>query len=211
MCGLFTITTRFTTLFGRQFELTSSPRYRLFPGEMASIVRGAADDIVCAPARWGFRPGWADKKRAQINARAERVAESPMFKSAFASRRCLIIADGFFEPNRRVAEKQYWWFHRPDDTPFAFAGIWTRFERDDDAYDNFAIITTAPNETVGAVHPRMPAILTEPEQAAWLDASPPEPGALARLLHPADDAMLVARRVPDNLYKLSRGDQRAIG
>lgn len=211
MCGLYTVRTTFTVVFGRRLELATPPAYKVLPGDNASIVRMQGSEPECVAARWGYRPGWAEKKQAQINARAERVAASPMFRDSLRQRRCLVVADGFFEPDRVSGTKRYYWFRCPGDAPFAFAGIWTRFERaGEPAYDNYAIITTEPNQLVATIHPRMPVILPDEAQTTWLDPDCTDPANLTPLLRSAPDALLDACRVSDNLYRLAAGDKATI-
>ena len=145
----------------------------------------AGDSRTLAMLRWGLIPSWAKDPaigHKLINARSETAAEKPSFRSAFRHRRCLIPADGFYEWKRRGGTRQPWLFCLRDGAPFAFAGLWERWtvpqdadltgslaERSPgDAVETCTILTTAANETVTAVHGRMPVILPPDAWDAWL-------------------------------------------
>ena len=105
-----------------------------------------------------------------INAKAETVAEKPAYRAAFKKRRCLVVADGFYEWKAAGAVKAPHWFTLREGRPFAFAGLWERWRKPDGAdLDSFTIITTEPNELTRAVHNRMPVILAPEHYARWLD------------------------------------------
>jgi putative SOS response-associated peptidase YedK len=211
MCGLYTLRTFYTVPFQRVVRVASETRYKVYPGEQAFIIRHGESGPEAVEARWGFRPSWAKRSRTPINARAETVASSRMFAGSLRQRRCLVPADGFYEPNRAVQHKAYVWFHRPDDEPFFFAGIWTRFAGEgEEPYENFAILTTEANDLIGAYHPRMPVLLEETERVAWLDPESRDTAFLEKMLHPAQRGLLEARHVPDNLYRLREDDPRCI-
>jgi putative SOS response-associated peptidase YedK len=141
--------------------------------------------------QWGLVPSWSapsDSNRGGlINARAETLEDKPSFAESFRTRRCLIPADGFYEWKRSGKWKQPYFFQLQDESQFAFAGIWDRWERDDLSITSCAIITTTPNELLAEIHDRMPAILTAEDQEAWLrnDADPRELKALLAP-YPAD-------------------------
>lgn len=152
--------------------------------------------------RWGLVPFWADDPKIgarMINARAETVAEKPAFRDAFAQRRCLVVADGFYEWQPRPGGRRKQPFHiaRSDHAPFAFAGLWATWRpkgasRDVEPLRSCTIITTDANARVADIHDRMPVILLPEQEQAWLDPSTP-PEVLRELLHPLP-ADLTARR-----------------
>lgn len=126
---------------------------------------------------WGFR---SKGESLLINARSETLAEKPSFREAFVGRRCLVPSDGFYE----WRGKQPFHVRRRDGRPMVFAGLWSRFGDD----TTCAIVTTAANATLSAVHHRMPVILEGPEQwGAWLDRDERDLVALEALLRPAPD------------------------
>jgi putative SOS response-associated peptidase YedK len=173
-----------------------APVYNVAPRAEMPAVRRRDDRKVLSILRWGLVPSWAkDPKMGDrlINARAEDVAEKPAFRTAFARRRCLVPADGFYEwqPVPGQKRKQPMFVHRRDGEPMAFAGLWEVW-RDRDAGEDadwlrtFAIVTTRPNDTLAPIHDRMPVILPESAWETWLDPQA-DPGVLESLLVPAPD------------------------
>ncbi len=124
---------------------------------------------------WGLVPFWAkdvSMGTRLINARAETVATKPSFRNAFKKRRCLIPADGFFEWKGKKGQKQPVFVKLPDDTPFAFAGLWEMWNPKDDTdsiYQSCTIITTEASDSMRDIHHRMPVILRPDVYAPWLD------------------------------------------
>ncbi|MCA1799100.1 MAG: SOS response-associated peptidase [Xanthomonadaceae bacterium] len=162
------------------------PRYNIAPGTDCVVIRrnasGAPDSGLL---RWGFAPHWLrDPGKAQINARAETVHEKPMFKTAFRNGRCLVPADGWYEWARDGDKRQPWFFSMADETPFAFAGLWTG--------NTFAIMTTAASTFAERIHARMPVLLRERDWDEWLDEHPQGPGRLQFLCRTWQSAPLAA-------------------
>lgn len=216
MCGRFTMTVPSNQL--REcfplFELPDSHvRYNIAPTQDVLAVRhkdGAARGILM---RWGLVPSWADDVaigNRLINARAESVAEKPAFRAAFLKRRCLVLADGFYEWQKRGKKgKQPFHFHRKDHAPFAFAGLWEFWKAEDGVNDADAesepgrsprivrsctIITTDANDLVAPFHDRMPVILGTRDYERWLDPSPVDPAIVREMLRPYPaDQMAVMR------------------
>ena len=177
-------------------EFTERPRYNIAPSQQIPIVQlDASGSRVLADARWGFIPHWTKgKPKAQpINARAETVSTSGMFRQAFARRRCIIPADGFYEWKKLDEKnKQPTFIHFPDDRIFGFAGLWEQWKPDDaDPIDTCTIITTTPNAVAAQVHDRMPVILRPEDYAAWLSRDTP-PEEAAQLMRPYPDGELEA-------------------
>jgi len=107
-----------------------------------------------------------------IYARAETVAEKPAFRKAFAHRRCLVLADGFYEWKGEGRSKQPYYIHLTDNRPFAFAGLWEHWDKvADREINSWTIITTVPNAIVEPIHQRMPVILHPRDYSLWLDPS----------------------------------------
>ena len=178
-----------------------APRYNICPTQDVPVVRAGAGtgtggragrEIVMV--RWGLVPAWS-KDTAMgsrlINARAETVAEKPSFRGAYKSRRCLIPADGFYEWRQQGdGPKQPYRITLSGGAPFAFAGLWERWEKapDGKALRTCTIVTTAANPFLRPIHHRMPVILDAAGHDAWLDAATP-PDTLAALLVPYGGAM----------------------
>ncbi len=144
------------------------------PGQDVAAVRMDGESRRLAMLRWGLVPGWARDPKAgprPINARAETARTKPAFRDAFASRRCLVPADGFYEWARDGAGKRPWLIRMKDGGPFAFAGLWERWPvrgHGPDALETFAILTTAANEVLAPIHHRMPVILKAAAFGPWL-------------------------------------------
>jgi putative SOS response-associated peptidase YedK len=124
---------------------------------------------------WGLVPFWAKDitiGNKMINARSESIAEKPSFRNAFKKRRCLILADGFYEWKGEKSRKQPMFITSPDHKPFAFAGLWETWNKkadQDSIYKSCTIITTQASETIRDIHHRMPVILKPPAYESWLD------------------------------------------
>ena len=160
--------------------------------------------------RWGLVPSWSEgpgDRLKLINARVETVTERPAFRQAFERFRCLIIADGFYEwqalgagsaqaGRLRSAKptKQAYHITRANREPFAFAGLWSLWRRDESVIRSCAIITTAANPAVAPLHDRMPVILDPSAEAAWLDPGTPR-RRLVELLAPLRAADTAVRPV----------------
>jgi len=187
MCGRYTLAAtdpsqlRARWPIGERLELRR--RYNVAPGDdVLAVVRRPETEPQGALLRWGLVPYWADDPAQlgvkTINARAETVAERPAYRDAFARRRCLVLADGFYEWSAGTPH----WITREDGAPFAFAGLWAswrpREAGDVEPLRSCAIVTTAAAGRVRDLHDRMPVILDERDEARWLD-----PEAAAAQLH----------------------------
>ena len=194
MCGRYTLSTkaealeeRFHALFPLEvYEAT----YNAAPSQEHRTVLNANPHEI-ARASWGFVPAWADRRddvKSVINARAESVAAKPFFRDAFKSKRCLVLADGFYEWKKTGKRKVPYRIALKTEEPFAFAGIWsTVHDKDGRPHPTFAIITTAANELVADIHTRMPVILREDDEEDWLNPQLPLADAQALLLpYPAE-------------------------
>jgi putative SOS response-associated peptidase YedK len=134
---------------------------------------------------WGLVPSWSkDGKALPINARADTVASKPAFRSAFRKRRCIVLADGYFEWKTEGKVNRPFFFHLLDDLPFAIAGMWERWQGPDEPVETCALITTEANELTRPVHDRMPVILNPKTAAVWLDAGVEDAQVLQELLKP---------------------------
>jgi putative SOS response-associated peptidase YedK len=202
MCGRFTLATPDPSQIRARFpigeRLEVRRRYNVAPGDdVLAVVTRRGSGPAAALLRWGLVPHWASDPRelgvTTINARAETVAERPVYRDAFARKRCLIVADGFYEWSAGTPH----WITREDGAPFAFAGLWASWHpRGDDAVEplrSCTIVTTAAAGPVRDLHDRMPVILAPDAEDAWLDPATPAP-ELHELLT-AVAATLVARPV----------------
>jgi len=175
MCGRFTLTDEIVQLqayfeFFNDEEL--SPRYNIAPGQYILTVVSDGTNRVAQHMKWGFVPFWAkDEKMGfkMINARAETIDEKPSFRQAFQQRRCLILADGFYEWKRTESKKHPYRFVMKDRKPFAFAGIWETWSKGTTPLTSCTIITTEPNDVTKDIHDRMPVILSPDAYETWLN------------------------------------------
>jgi putative SOS response-associated peptidase YedK len=196
-------------LFGVDSAVDYPPRYNIAPTQDAPAVRATEGGREFVALRWGLVPFWArDAKigNRMINARGETVAGKPAFRDAFRRRRCLVLADGFYEWQKTTAGKQPWLIAQASGEPFAMAGLWEVWrgtkdggaEGEAEPLETCTIITTGANAMMRRLHDRMPVILDADGAAAWLD---PATGrdALQAMLVPAPDGVLqavpVSRRV----------------
>jgi putative SOS response-associated peptidase YedK len=193
MCGRFTLTVDPAELqdrFGEyDFPKKFAPRFNIAPTQPVLAIpndgKNKADFFV-----WGLIPSWSKDPAIGarlINARGETVAEKPSFRGALKYKRCLILADGFYEwkvqPGTKI--KTPYFIHMKDRKPFAFAGLWDEWNSPDGSQiKTCAIITTEPNELMSKLHNRMPVILDPKDYAGWLDASPQTPEKLLPLIRP---------------------------
>lgn len=215
MCGRYTLSTP-TDLLSELYELEStvaiSPRFNIAPTQEAPVLRrdSASGARMLDLLKWGLVPFWAKDPaigNRMINARSETVAEKPSFRTSFRKKRCLVLADGFYEWQATTAgPKQPFFFHRSDGRPFAMAGLWDRWDKGaDDPLETFTILTTEANEVVAPVHKRMPVILEGSSFEEWLDPELEDKGLLSKLLEPAPTSFLEA--VPVSTYVNSPGNE----
>jgi putative SOS response-associated peptidase YedK len=202
MCGRFTLTTSVRDL-ANLFQATPmetpglQPHYNIPPSMPVLAVRKLPGDAQrqLVALRWGLIPSWSKDPsigNRLINARAESAATKPSFREAFGNRRCLILADGFFEWKKQGRKKQPYLIRMRDGKPFAFAGLWECWHPPDDGpVETCAILTTNANELVQPLHDRMPAILKPQDYDRWLNPDVHEKEELEPLLHscPAEQMM----------------------
>src|SRR6266852_5736536 len=171
MCGRFTLHSRdrikLKGLASR--DLPFEARYNIAPSQSVLTIGDFGAGLEGRLVTWGLIPSWSTDGKGFINARAETLEAKPSFNESFRLRRCLILADGFFEWKRTGKEKRPSYFQLRDELPFAFAGIWDTWSNRGDVITSCAIITTEANELVSELHDRMPAILLHECQDAWLD------------------------------------------
>ncbi len=189
MCGRYTLKTPVEAL-AKRFEVkdVSSvvPSYNIAPTQEVASVLSENGVRALEMLHWGLIPSWADDPEIgsrMINARAETVPEKPSFRRAFRSRRCLILADGFYEWRKTGGGKQPHYIRLEDGSPFAFAGLWESWKNGREIR-SCAIITTEANEIVGEIHDRMPVILHPEDYDLWLDPDFDEKDPLTTLLKP---------------------------
>jgi putative SOS response-associated peptidase YedK len=215
LCGRFTLRTppdQWCQLFLPELSPAEIPfdgvaRYNIAPTQsIVAILREATgQDRTAAKFRWGLVPSWADDLaigNRMINARGETVDTKPSFRKAFATRRCLILADGYYEWKKVADGKQPYLIEQPDHGMLAMAGLWEvnrKIADDGSAIETCTIITTSANGVTGEIHQRMPVFLDAAVHDQWLDPGYRDTEKLKELLVPAPDDCLqltaVSRRV----------------
>lgn len=191
MCGRYSLSSDGEALveeFGVNDLAAWSPRFNIAPSQAVPVLVHNGDSLEATSFYWGLVPAWAKDRKMQsrlINARAESVAEKPSFRSAFRRRRCLVLANGYYEWVKRNNEKQPYYIHLQSHRPFAFAGLWEKWlDENGTPYLSCSIITCAANERLTALHQRMPVVLPKPTHATWLQ-SETDSQTLIDLLKPA--------------------------
>ncbi len=217
MCGRYTLRTPVETL-AEEFGITGplpevQPRYNVAPTQEVVAVLTEDDERHLEMLRWGLIPSWADDPaigNRMINARSETAAQKPSFRSAFRKRRCLILADGFYEWQKTGNGKQPYYIHMEDGSLFAFAGLWEVWSGDGEEIRSCTILTTSANEMVGKIHHRMPVILPPENYELWLDPDMGEAEPLLDLLRPYPDDVMVAYPVSRLVNSPSNDDERCV-
>jgi len=173
------------------------------PGQqIAAVIHEGANRLV--QFRWGLIPSWAKDAsiaRKLINARAEKLAEKPSFRNAFKKRRCLIIADGFYEWQKEGKKKVPFCFRLKSGKPFGFAGLYeTWVSPEEQSIHTCTIITTEPNDVVLPVHNRMPVIMPKDKESLWIDPAVQNQAQLSSVLQPYPSAEMEAVALTSPVY-----------
>ena len=202
MCGRYTLISNISELQARfGFALDGpapAPRYNVAPTQpvLAVVNDGQRRGELM---RWGLVPSWAKDVKIgarMINAVSETAAAKPAFRSAFRRRRCLVLADGFYEWRREGKQRFPMYITAKSGAPMAFAGLWeTWHSPDGELVRSCSILTTAANEIMEPIHHRMPVILSAETEPLWLDPLTEAPDVLEPLLLPAPPELLEVREV----------------
>ncbi|KQC07275.1 MAG: hypothetical protein APR62_00615 [Smithella sp. SDB] len=215
MCGRFVLITDLKNIqdkFGVQnISCEHQPSWNIVPGQSIPVVicHNGINQLVSY--RWGMIPSWSkDTSIANklINARAETVDKKPSFREAFKKRRCLIVADGFYEWKKEGKSKIPLYFYLKSRQPFGFAGLYeTWISPDKKEIKTCVIITTDANELIAPIHDRMPVILSPEKEMIWLESDIVEVSDLLSLLksYPAEEMNSKQGIGPHNeIYQKSR-------
>ena len=192
MCGRFVLITDLKNI-QKKFNIQEvscehQASWNIVPHQSvpAVIHHNGVNQLVCF--RWGLIPSWSKAPSIAnklINARAETVNKKPSFKDAFKRKRCLIVADGFYEWKREGKNKMPLYFYLKSNLPFGFAGLYdTWMSPDKKEINTCVIITTAANELIAPVHDRMPVILSGEQEKVWLQSDVSRISDLLSLLRP---------------------------
>jgi putative SOS response-associated peptidase YedK len=206
MCGRFTLTADLNVVqdafpfvqMPDGLREVYQPRFNIAPTQPVAVVANDGKDQLDFFV-WGLIPFWAKDPgigSRMINARAETLQEKPAFRSAFRRRRCLILADGFYEWRKDAGGKTPMYLRLTNGKPFAFAGLWEAWNSPEGTEVlSCTIITTEPNELVATIHNRMPVILSEEAYSQWLQSGEMDPGSLVELLKPHPSVAMQAYAV----------------
>lgn len=206
MCGRFTLTASIEEILNR-FDIqvfleaeNYEPSYNIAPSQSVLAVINDGRQNRMGFLKWGLVPSWAKDASVgnkMINARAETVAEKPSFRNAFKKKRCLIVADSFFEWKRHEDQtKTPMRIKLKSSDLFAMAGIWESWKAPDGRLlYSCSVITTLPNELMKGIHDRMPVILKPEDERLWLDPSLADSAYLQQFLRPFDEDQMEAYEV----------------
>lgn len=203
MCGRFAFYSpaeAVAALFGVSVSIELKPRYNIAPTQDVAAIRNDSEqqrELVML--RWGLVPFWAKDVsigNRMINARAETVAEKPSYGAAFRHRRCVVLADGFYEWRRENDAKTPYYISLASGAPFALAGLWEKWDdkESDASLQTTTLITAAANEYMQTLHHRMPVIMNADAAGEWLAGSLDLPQYIADGIPPLQ-AWPVDRRV----------------
>jgi putative SOS response-associated peptidase YedK len=186
-----------------------TPRFNIAPSQPVAVIPNTGEKIA-SMFKWGLIPSWSKDPsigERMINARSESLAEKPSFRNAYRRRRCLILADGFYEwkPSRGNKSKQPILIRLIDNIPFAFAGLWEHWTAPDGSeIRSCTIITTQPNSLLESIHNRMPVILHPDSYTYWLSPEDRPACELNELLipYPSNEMITypVSKKVNSPLY-----------
>ncbi|MBA2176440.1 SOS response-associated peptidase [Halobacillus locisalis] len=176
MCGRFTLTAAEYEII-QAFDLQSlnlddEPRYNIAPGQKVLAVIQSGSEKRAGEMYWGLVPSWAKDPKIgykMINARSETAHEKPSFKRLMSQKRCLIIADSFYEWKKISEGKQPMRISMKHRKLFAFAGLWDHWKTEDEERFTCTILTKDANPFMSEIHDRMPVILPENMQDKWIE------------------------------------------
>jgi putative SOS response-associated peptidase YedK len=214
MCGRFSQTHSGESV-AQHFQLSTvpdiEPRHNIAPSQAISVITQSrpSGDRIHHTKTWGLIPRWSKDPaigRRLFNARSETVAEKPSFREAFQKRRCLIVADGFYEWQSQAAQrtKQPYRIGLPTRSLFAFAGLWERWQEPETGVISYTctILTTAANPAIVPIHHRMPVILPTDAYTEWLSPHHYNRGNLEAWLQPYTVSELEVLPVSNDLGKI---------
>ena len=212
MCGRYSIAVPTQELAERfQAELPSQPvdpHYNAAPTQNLPVLLNQGERQI-QYLRWGLIPSWAKDDSTgykMINARAETLSEKPAYRTALRKRRCLVLADGFYEWKKTSNGKIPMRFTLKSGEPFAFAGLWETWKNPEDEWvRTFTIITGEPNDLVKPVHDRMPVMLLPENEKIWLDDGAGET-VWQNLLRPYPADLMTAYKVSKRVNDVTNDD-----
>jgi putative SOS response-associated peptidase YedK len=213
MCGRYAITLppeAFRALFAYPEQPNFPPRYNVAPTQPVPIVHEDRAGRHFKLVRWGFLPSWVKDPKdfpLVINARGETLQSKATFKAAIKRRRCVFLADGFYEWRRLGKEKAPFLIRQRDHGPMPLAGLWETYsDPSGGEIDTAAIVTTDANGILSAIHDRMPVILSADDLPAWLDVGTEDDTAAMKLVRPCPEEWLEMVPVSTRVNKVANDD-----
>lgn len=204
MCGRYTLTVPDPDVVAQTFDLQTAPadltpRYNIAPTQpVATIVKNPDGNNEFVWMRWGLIPSWAKDPaigNKMINARAETLSEKPAFRTAYKARRCLVVADGFYEWQKNAdGSKTPYYIRLREADVFGLAGLWEQWKNPEtgELVKSCTIVTGEPNDLIKSLHDRMAVILPRSEYATWLNPKITDVRQLQPLLQPYPAESMVA-------------------
>ena len=217
MCGRFALYTdpnKLADYFSASLKYDIELSYNIAPSRTIPGLIAIDGERLIVPLRWGLIPSWCkDQTKLPLlnNAKSETIEIKPSFRHSFRQRRCLILADGFYEWDSKITPKQPYYIHIKNNKPFAMAGIWDRWISGEKTIESCCIITMPANKKVSMIHDRMPVILPANNYDRWLDSSFQDVDALKNLFdNTAASNLLDTYAVSPRVNKASVDDQHCI-
>ncbi|WP_010651467.1 SOS response-associated peptidase [Oceanobacillus massiliensis] len=213
MCGRYTLLADELEVlkeFGLDQEIESfHPSYNVAPGQNVLAIINDGNGKRAGYLRWGLIPSWAEDEKIgykMINARSETAHQKPSFKNLLTRKRCLIVADSFYEWKRVSNEKQPKRIQVKDRKLFGFAGLWDKWVQGDRTLFTCTILTTSANRFMEDIHDRMPVILPKSKEDEWLQPHKLKPGEAKEFLHSLADVPLSAYNISDYVNSAQNND-----
>jgi putative SOS response-associated peptidase YedK len=217
MCGRFALYTnpnRLAEIFSATLKYQYEMYYNIAPSQIIPSLIALDGERLIVPFRWGLIPSWVkDLQKVPLlnNAKSETIDSKPSFRSSFRHRRCLILADGFYEWDAKQSPKQPYYIHSEDKKPIAMAGIWDRWISEEKSIESCTIITTNANQKISKIHDRMPVIIDAEDIDRWLDSSVQDLDSLKDILNnDFASKKLISYAVSTQVNKASFDDERCI-
>lgn len=208
MCGRFALYADYQVLLER-FDIGQASfgeeeyeqSFNVAPSQQVAAVISDGSSNRLGKLQWGLIPPWAKEAKIgykMINARAETAAEKPSYRNAFKKKRCLVVADAFYEWRKGEQGKTPMLIKLKSGEPFAFAALWESWKSPEgDTVHSCSILTTGPNKTMESIHDRMPVILSKEAEKIWLDPTIEDVDLLQSLLKPYEESEMEAYEVSD--------------
>ncbi|GGK03965.1 putative SOS response-associated peptidase YoaM [Lentibacillus kapialis] len=217
MCGRYTLLADELAIL-REFDIDEpiadyQPSYNVAPGQNVLAIIHDGKQKRAGYLRWGLVPSWADDEKIgykMINARSETAHKKPSFRRPMSRKRCLIVADSFYEWKGDGKEKQPKRIQAVDREVFAFAGLWDKWERDDKKLFTCTILTKGANGFMQDIHHRMPIILPRGMQDAWIETGVQTPEEAHHFLESLNTVDLKAYNIGTYVNSAKNNDEGCI-